>query len=593
MAEEGWTLVRRGRRRQRQPTDDRWYRADQRWVDRAPPFSGWRRDHFPQPNRPAPPPRAARYTGPQSRSYADVFRRAYPRPAGRRVPPRRGDSRNRQEPTDPQFGKLVRTLYAVVRMVHHLQNVSTKTGAPDPRTISRMIDVLTNMIKPAAPTQRTRDMIRGNAINWGHTTRLALQQHYEAGIENLMEELTELLTPEWKAAFEVAIRWAKRNLPNITKVEIDHAEAMITAKMADRDPVQRQNPQRVEVPTQTQAPQKPPEPNKSVATMTDQPVQVPDGQQGISWVETPRDHRVTKRVATRPRRVLLEDYLPQDQLPRRVLPGDLSPQEQEVEVFVDAEELGTEEIPVHASTQANLEALFEEDPSREYESGEEADAQTPQTVGQISPVPYEDAQEEDVFEESFDRFTAPEPQRYRVYRHPNTQRKLTDWDLVVHRKWLIIGDSNLCSLPDYFSIDLQVESYPGAHFRHAQALMQKTRPRSDLVVEKIILSFGINSRGNKCKETTVKNLQGALRSTKNQFPYAVVYIPLVNFSQALPAEERENLQVLNEHIERNMSHIPLLPEDLFEVEADDLHWTADTGSAMLSHWMRALNSRSP
>lgn len=89
-----------------------------------------------------------------------------------------------------------------------------------------------------------------------------------------------------------------------------------------------------------------------------------------------------------------------------------------------------------------------------------------------------------------------------------------DWALDVNRKCLIVGDSSLCSLPDYFNRDLQIESFPGSHFRHAQALMEKTVPLQDLVVEKRVLSFGINSRSNKSKETTVKNMQGALGSTK-------------------------------------------------------------------------------
>ena len=207
----------------------------------------------------------------------------------------------------------------------------------------------------------------------------------------------------------------------------------------------------------------------------------------------------------------------------------------------------------------------------------------------MAQVHQEEGSDEDLFEESFDHFTSPEPQRFKVRRHPNTQRKLMDWDLVVDRKWLVIGDSNLCSLPDFLSKNLQIESYPGSHFRHGQALMEKTVPPDDLVVEKVVLSFGINSRGNKSKETTVKNMQGALRSTKRKFPFAEIWIPLVNFSSALPAEERENLQTFNDHIERNMPFIPLLSDDKLQTEADDVHWARETGEAIFEHWMRFLN----
>lgn len=120
--------------------------------------------------------------------------------------------------------------------------------------------------------------------------------------------------------------------------------------------------------------------------------------------------------------------------------------------------------------------------------------------------------------------------------------------------------------------------------------MEKLVPPQDLVVEKVVLSFGINSRANKCRETTVKNLQGALRSAKRKFPYAEVWIPLVNFSEGLPEEEKENLQTLNDHIERNMPYIDLLPDYEFSTGDDDVHWTTDTAQAMFNHWMRALNS---
>lgn len=58
--------------------------------------------------------------------------------------------------------------------------------------------------------------------------------------------------------------------------------------------------------------------------------------------------------------------------------------------------------------------------------------------------------------------------------------------------------------------------------------MEKTSP-TGIMVEKIILAFGINSRAKKSKETAVKNVQGALRSAKRKFPYARIWVPLVNF----------------------------------------------------------------
>lgn len=94
-----------------------------------------------------------------------------------------------------------------------------------------MVEILANMIKPPAPTQRTMDLISGNARNWGHTSCMVLMEHYEAKLEDLRGELAGPITPDWKSAFEVAVRWARRNLPRITGYAIDHAEAVIAARV--------------------------------------------------------------------------------------------------------------------------------------------------------------------------------------------------------------------------------------------------------------------------------------------------------------------------------------------------------------------------
>lgn len=35
--------------------------------------------------------------------------------------------------------------------------------------------------------------------------------------------------------------------------------------------------------------------------------------------------------------------------------------------------------------------------------------------------------------------------------------------------------------------------------------------------------------------------------------------------------------------------IPLLDWELFETEADNVHWTPGTAEAMMKHWLRHLN----
>ncbi|KAM7388841.1 hypothetical protein PAMP_024988 [Pampus punctatissimus] len=470
-----------------------------------------------------------------------------------------------------------------------------------------MVEILADMIKPAAPTRRTTDLIAGNAKNWGYNTYLILREHYETCLEELLKQLTGILTSDWKSAFEVAVRWARRNLSRITQDAIDHAEALVTAKRTDATST-----------TQAQAPQ------QTVATAQ---VQTQDPQEGRDPTRVPTQQNMATAPAKRrrvgmtratntgemdrqpwdqqnwsnfpsPSRSMTEDP-PQDRREVRgrdrrirgtILTEDGIVETPEPAHHDDARETSTH----HSTTQSELEAILEE--LQREEDEENCQTSTPgrnmnTTVTQVHQESEEE--EEENFVDSPDHFLQPEPRRYRVFRHDNTQRKLTDWHLDVEKKWLIIGDSNLSSFPDFFNKDLQVDCFPGAHFRHAQALMEKTTPRQDLVVEKIILSFGINSRANKSKETTIKSVQGALRSAKRQFPYAEIWIPLVNFSTDLPQDEQDNLLILNEHLERNMPHIPLLPERKFDTEMDDIHWTVETGTAMFNHWMDFLNAVTP
>src|SRR4029434_8976142 len=100
-----------------------------------------------------------------------------------------------------------------------------------------------------------------------------------------------------------------------------------------------------------------------------------------------------------------------------------------------------------------------------------------------------------------------------VTRHPNTIKKLQTWDLSIWKKTLIIGDSNLDKIGTFYYEDLQIDSYPGANFLHAETLLRKSTAHCQ--VEKIILSFGINSRSARIKETVIKQMQKALKAAKD------------------------------------------------------------------------------
>ena len=136
----------------------------------------------------------------------------------------------------------------------------------------------------------------------------------------------------------------------------------------------------------------------------------------------------------------------------------------------------------------------------------------------------------------------PTPTR-RPTRHINTTKKMKEWCPTARMKHLIIGDSNLARIPPFQHPDLQIDSFPGATFRHAEAILGRTSVTT--TVQKVILAFGLNNRAQKPEQTTVKRVQRAMRMAKLAFPQAQILVPEINFSRALPHREQDNLRKLN------------------------------------------------
>lgn len=109
----------------------------------------------------------------------------------------------------------------------------------------------------------------------------------------------------------------------------------------------------------------------------------------------------------------------------------------------------------------------------------------------------------------------------RVRRHPNSYRKALDWKLKVQRKWLMFMDSNISKFPDHDIVDLQIDSYPGANFRHLHTVLDKIDITD--TVEKVIFAVGINTREQKPKETSIKNLRALLLEGARKFPRATFF----------------------------------------------------------------------
>ncbi|KAK2820086.1 hypothetical protein Q5P01_023045 [Channa striata] len=517
--------------------------------------------------------------------------------------------------------------------------------------ISRMVNILAAMIKPAVPTSYTTDMIMGNAKNRGHTTLLILQDHYKEGLDNLLKSLPAQLHPNWREAFQVATRWARRNLPRVKQGVFDHAEALVLSCVetgtapgvvdeisvsGGGDCVDQQQGKRLgAVLPESQAQFL--EEIVECSSGADSSVGrngLPVGRQkgaGAVTCGTRRSSRVVDHTVAGVEGGSVAP--PGGQPPGRVMCTVATMTDQRSVSASDWGGVGGEDtasqLPVQRSPKSRRVQRQSQAPAGQgaetggCHSGEITGGADLLVGGQLvdldlTPTLVPEVQRrvplmhtaqvhgegrslsaellddlDSLFSQSQvgDHASTPKTGIFKPIRHIHTDRKLVDWALSVTKKWVIIGDCNLARIPRHGIPDLQIDSYPGETFRHAEAIMAKVTGQT--MVEKLVLAFGLNSRAQKAKETAVKQLQAAVRMAKKQFPYAQIWIPLVNFSSSLPREEQETLMTLNAHISRNMPFIEPLGEMDFHTDEDHIHWTRPTAQAMLDHWVSSLNLTAP
>lgn len=536
-------------------------------------------------------------------------------------------------------------MYKLIKAVHHLENVSQDHP---PVTINRMTHTLSVFIKPAVPTDNTLDLITGNAKNWALTTVLILKDHYTDIITRETAKLFSFAKPDWKEPFNTAANWARRNLGRrLLPDTVQRAEALLIAGQADKgttntnggtsddtpatvttatDPAATLPPTqgtRLSVtaeihhrpaisqvqgsPSSTGAPAPPPPaPAQPLPQEGDPTTEItPALLDPLTQVDDPpKEQRIRRTQPTRQTKgaAVEAEQQPQDKNPplgdkeHRPQPPTSTPK---TTASMDLNFAVTTPTPPSlppladsSRTQIPLD-LNEEDLITVLESSGEL-TEKPGTV--ISALKKKTHQpqlsfgtsgraEADISLNSTTSTTPQIPMR-RPTRHINTMNKIKNWSLAVREKWLILGDSNVSRFPPYRIADLQIDSFPGATFRHMQGVLAKINPVT--TVESVILSLGINNR-NQMTQTSIKELQKLLRTTKLKFPNAEVWVPLVSFSRSLPPREQCHLHALNKYISSNYQSISELSRSEFSTERDGIHWTHNTAARLLRHWTQQGN----
>ena len=169
----------------------------------------------------------------------------------------------------------------------------------------------------------------------------------------------------------------------------------------------------------------------------------------------------------------------------------------------------------------------------------------------------------------------------------------TSWELpACTSKVMILGDSNLSRIGkvDSPKNSVEIHAYSGAKPIHFNKLLTTIEPRTK--PSTVILSIGVNSRDSHPK-TTRDQMTTMVQSASKTFPKAQIFIPQINISPSLPANQRVHLDLLNTLIVElsgqfpKINTIPKLPQDKFHTEG--VHWQTKTADDMISHWFQHLN----
>lgn len=638
---QGWTVVRYGKRRQLpQPSRDSQYysnnrpRQDNRTYAEvaATPLPPKRRTYhkdFTKQDR-QPINRHSRRQPPGDYEQHTQYNRLHARPpifykqqigynnkSQHNTQPNNNKSQHKtQLNTDLETTENIDIMYKVITMVHHLHNVYHQDALVEPPTITRLTDYLTDIIKPAAPNQSTLQFIQGNAKNWAHTTLLILKQHYSDTLEIELDKLVTKKPSEWDDQFEFAVQRARRLRGRRLKEEtISRAKDLISAYFAalsDETDSQGSASESAQLPADTPATKTNPNPqeaaqrkSKSYKTVAIQTDKISNDWSPITskGTSTPQTHieavsnlitldedqiEGSSTIAT-PSLSLTSPLPPRAPRERNTIPSPLDgspilkPMEKEKDDGRLSPVIGllptTKTHQTHFTPPQTLH-IHNKTPQPTHTSHDNHGIQN-NTSQNLTPQPHSASNNKSTLGHTLS--TSPK----RVTVHPKTANKNKHWDLKIWQSNLIIGDSNVGRIGPFHNQDVQIDCYPGANFLHAETLLLKAKTHCQ--VNNIVLSFGMNSRTAKVKETTIKQIQRALKAAKDKFPHAHIWIPRINFSGCLPTALQTNLQAINTYIARNYQTIPLLPSNEFQTIGDGVHWTPETANNMLKHWLNFLN----
>ncbi|MGL5207764.1 hypothetical protein, partial [Cetobacterium sp.] len=393
-----------------------------------------------------------------------------------------------------------------------------------------MTNYLIDTVKPVASTNKSQQLLEGNAKNWAYTTQLILEQHYESLIEVSIGELKNTVTyDEWRAPFRIAKKWAVRNFGRKFRPEtFEQTEALITAEFPSRT-AQRNNEAST---SRVEAGQRPRMTTTETQTSS-APVENASFHKDFPPLPPPEVGPAPKEQRTKKSKRISApcvNFTPMNEIDMSPTPALRVIEEKPTELEVGNEQqssLPTDTHKAQIHTPGNTTPMSSIEVELSTYSGSFGEQRSPPEElifldTDTDPLTYTShgtqvSPEIGLVGRTRTRDKTPvtpddQTTLTRPVRHISTNKKSSDWCLTIRKRFVIIGDSNVSKFPTVIAPDLQMDSYPGANFKHAKDLIKKATITTN--VEQLILSFGINNRQQRLKQTAIKQLQSTYREAK-------------------------------------------------------------------------------
>lgn len=469
---------------------------------------------------------------------------------------------------DANFALLVKTLFGILQCLHHGSIQKNQVSGQFGKAFHLKINELNRFVKPACTNPLVQQAIQNVNLRWASEIYKALARHYADSLKKLNDTAQQLLLDhnlDLERAKQIALSWAQRNYKKkLDKSTVDNFKTIVlelvnSGPRTSSCPVpsayqKRTSPHGNGTTTMTSTPPFRPEPAvASTSTSSPHPpsyaqVTLSGSKTAISPLTVGGVSSVMAKSRTPPRGNQTPSPLAQPS-PTRLSSGQNCTKRRTV------------------NSDKNLR------PTRLTYKEHSPHKGSKNTKSDGNPMDH-----------------SP------LWRAPNTHFKDRDWvipALPVSARTVVIGTSNISSITERpADPTLALFSYPGAKFRNFKALFQKSSIYPH--VERVVFSCGINDRSSSPEKSVFPELKRALSGARRVFPKASVFFVTPQCDTALPSNETKNVARLNQMVEGDknipgMVHlIPPIATRSFKTVHDKIHWTTDTATSLLKHWLQVI-----